>query len=91
MAKKSAAKSMPSTYFELVKRFPLAHIRDDEHLVMAQEMIDRLLQERLDEGAQEYLDPLTDLVETYENRHVIIPDAREAGDALQKRSDTPRG
>jgi HTH-type transcriptional regulator/antitoxin HigA len=78
MAKKSAAKAMPNTYFELVKQFPLTHIRDDELLVVAQEMIDRLLQERLDEGAQEYLDALTDLVETYENRHVIIPDASEA-------------
>jgi HTH-type transcriptional regulator/antitoxin HigA len=78
MAKKSAAKAMPNSYFELVKQFPLTHIRDDELLVVAQEMIDRLLQERLDEGAQEYLDALTDLVETYENRHVIIPDASEA-------------
>jgi HTH-type transcriptional regulator / antitoxin HigA len=78
MAKKSAAKAMLNSYFELVKQFPLTHIRDDELLVVAQEMIDRLLQERLDEGAQEYLDALTDLVETYENRHVIIPDASEA-------------
>ena len=78
MANKSDPKAMPNTYFELVKRFPLTHIRDDEHLIVAQEMIDQLLQERLDLGAQEYLDALTDLVETYENRHIIIPDASEA-------------
>ncbi len=78
MAKKSASKTMPNTYFELVKQFPLIHIRDDKHLVVAQEMIDRMLEERLDQGAQEYLDALTDLVESYEHRHVLIPDASEA-------------
>lgn len=78
MSKKSDAKAIPNTYFELVKRFPLTHIRDDEHLIAAQEMIDRLLQVSLDVGTQEYLDALTDLVENYETRHVIIPDASEA-------------
>src|SRR5438105_5891849 len=78
MAKKSATKTLPNTYFELVKQFPLTHIRDDEHLDRALEMIDRLLQEDLDGGAQEYLDALTDLVETYEDKHVLIPDASEA-------------
>ena len=32
----------------------------------------------LDEGQQAYLDVLTDLVETYEDEHVEIPDASEA-------------
>ncbi len=61
-----------------MKRFPLTHIRNDGHLNAAQEVIDRLLQEDLDEGAQEYLDALTDLVESYEEEHVPIPDASEA-------------
>jgi HTH-type transcriptional regulator/antitoxin HigA len=69
---------MPATYFKLVKQFPLTHIRDDAHLDDAQKVIDRVLQEHLDEGAQEYLDALTDLVETYENVHHSIPDASEA-------------
>jgi HTH-type transcriptional regulator/antitoxin HigA len=68
----------PDTYFELVKQFPLTHVRDDDHLEAAQEVIDRLLQEDLDEGAQEYLGALTDLVETYEGEHVPIPGASEA-------------
>src|SRR5437870_11068477 len=63
---------------DLVRRFPLTHIRDDGHLAAAQEMIDRLLEEERDEGAQEYLDALTDLVETYEDEHEPIPDASEA-------------
>jgi HTH-type transcriptional regulator/antitoxin HigA len=74
----TAARTLPGSYFKLVKRFPLTHIRDDHHLGAAQVVIDRLLQEDLDEGAQEYLDALTDLVETYEEEHVPIPDASEA-------------
>jgi HTH-type transcriptional regulator/antitoxin HigA len=69
---------LPDTYFRLVKQFPLTHIRDGDHLEQAQAMIDRLLQERLNRGAQQYLDVLTDLVEAYEREHVPIHDASEA-------------
>ena len=69
---------MPDTYFALVKQFPLTHLRDDDHLDAAQEVIDRLLTRDLDEGEQDYLDVLTDLVESYENIHVDIPAASEA-------------
>jgi hypothetical protein len=41
-------------------------------------MIDRLLQKDLDEGSQEYLNAFTDLVETYEDEHVLITDASQA-------------
>lgn len=78
MAVKTASQPLPDTYFDLVKEFPLTHIKDDNHLDMAQEMIDRLLKEDLDKGAQEYLDVLTDLVESYEEGHVAIPDVSEA-------------
>lgn len=70
-------------YFTLVKRFPIVRIRDDAHLVAATEMIDQLLQEHLNIGQQSYLDVLTDLVEIYETKHVLIPDADEA-DILQE-------
>src|SRR5437660_63002 len=78
MAGKTATPVLPDTYFDLVREFPLIRIRNDEHLTEAQERLDRLLQEELDEGAQEYLDLLTDLVESYEEEHVPIPDASEA-------------
>jgi HTH-type transcriptional regulator/antitoxin HigA len=78
MAHKAGYKTLPDTYFALVRQFPLTHIRDDDHLDAAQTMIDRLLRENRDEGAEAYLDALTDLVETYEDRHVRIPDASEA-------------
>jgi len=78
MVPKAAPRTLPDTYFALVKQFPLTHIRDDDQLEAAQGVIDRLLQEDRDEGAQEYLDALTDLVEIYEDEHHPIPDASEA-------------
>ena len=71
-------RTLPDSYFKLVRRFPLTHIRDDDHLCAAQAVIDQLLQQDLDEGGQEYLAALTDLVETYEDDHESIPDASEA-------------
>ncbi len=78
MATRTSGKKMPDTYFELVQEFPLTHIRTEPQLDAAQARIDRLLQEDLDEGGQEYLDALTDLVETFEAEHFPIPDASEA-------------
>jgi antitoxin component HigA of HigAB toxin-antitoxin module len=79
MAKETATRTLPATYFALVKEFPLIPIRDDDHVDAARELIDRLQAEDRDEGAQEYLDAPADLVETYEHEHVLIPDASEAG------------
>jgi HTH-type transcriptional regulator / antitoxin HigA len=61
-------------YLTLVHAFPLISIRDDAHLAEALEVIDGLL-ERPERSVaeEEYLCSLTDLVETYENAHVIIP------------------
>jgi HTH-type transcriptional regulator / antitoxin HigA len=78
MVVKSIARKLPDSYFERVKQFPLTHILDEKHLLAAQAMIDRMLKERLDRGEQAYLDVLTDLVESYEDQHELIPDASEA-------------
>jgi HTH-type transcriptional regulator/antitoxin HigA len=78
MTPKTAVRALPDSYFRLVKRFPLTHIRDDDHLHEAQAMIDRLLRQDRDEGEEEYLDALTDLVATYEGEHHPIPDASGA-------------
>ena len=78
MAVNSTQQRIPATYFKLVKEFPLTHIRDEKHMDSAQEMLDRLLVQNLDRGAQEYLDALTDLIEIYEDENVPIPDASEA-------------
>jgi HTH-type transcriptional regulator / antitoxin HigA len=78
MAVATANRTLPDTYYDLVERFPLIHILDDDHLASAHEEIDRLLREDLDEGASAYLEVLTDLVELYEDEHHPIPDASEA-------------
>lgn len=78
MAIPTAPRTLPDTYFGFVKIFPLTRIRDDAHLDEAVAMIDQVLRLNPDEGTQAYLDALTDLVESYEARHVPIPDASEA-------------
>src|SRR5690348_12880178 len=70
-------------YLNLVRAFPLVHIRDDAHLDAAVSTIDRLLDKGGLSTAEEiYLDTMTDLVETYEDTHVEIP-ARTGVDALR--------
>ena len=44
----------------------------------ALELLNELLRQERDEGAQEYLDVLTDLVAVYEDKHVPMPDVSEA-------------
>lgn len=78
MVVKNQPSAMPDSYFELVRRFPLTHIRSPRHLGQAIALVDDLLQKRLDRGAQEYLDALSDLIATYEDEHAPIPDASES-------------
>jgi HTH-type transcriptional regulator / antitoxin HigA len=78
MVVKNQPSAMPDSYFELVKRFPLMHIRSLRHLGQAIALVDELLQKRVDRGAQEYLDALSDLIATYEDEHAPIPDASES-------------
>ena len=52
-------------------------------------MVNDLLRQEPDEGAQDYLDVLTDLVAAYEDEHVPMPDVSEADvpartDAVQR-------
>jgi HTH-type transcriptional regulator / antitoxin HigA len=89
MAVKAAARRVPETYWKLVKRFPLIHIRDEAHLDEALAVIDGLLRQDRDEGAQAYLDVLTDLVAAYEDKHVPIADVSEA-DVLRELMRTNR-
>jgi HTH-type transcriptional regulator / antitoxin HigA len=78
MRVRTAVRNRPDTCLELVKRCPLAPIKNDNELVAAQKMINELLQQHLDTGAQVYFDVLTELVEAYEDEHVLIPDASQA-------------
>lgn len=78
MASKTAKNVVPDNYFKLVRQFPLTHITDHERLAEAQNMIDTLLEKKLDKGSEQYLDVLTDLVEAYEEEQEVFPDASEA-------------
>lgn len=66
------------SYQELVQKFPLIVIRDDDHLRAAIEFLDGLLRQDLDEGREAYLEVLKNLIEAYEEKHVSIPDASES-------------
>ncbi len=67
------------SYLELVLRFPLSSIQSEEHLGEAQAVMDRLLAHSdLDDGAQTYLDALSDLVSVYEDEHHAIEPASDA-------------
>lgn len=78
MGASSVSRSMPDSYFELIKKFPLVPIQDDDHLDEAVEVLEGLLAEDLDAGGQAYLEVLTGLVAEYEEENVEIPDASEA-------------
>jgi HTH-type transcriptional regulator / antitoxin HigA len=78
MVVKVTARRVPDSYLKLVKRFPLIHIRDGAHLDEAIELLSDLLRQERDQGTQEYLDVLTDLVAAYEHEHVPMPDVSEA-------------
>ncbi len=83
MGIKVIAPTLADTYFELVREFPLTHIKDKHHLMQSQAMLDRLLRRDLDEGGEAYLDALTDLVGVFEDENESIPDA-PAGDILRE-------
>jgi HTH-type transcriptional regulator / antitoxin HigA len=56
MIVKNQQSAMPDSSFELVKRFPLTHVRSRKHLGQAIALVDEWLRKRLDRGAQEYHD-----------------------------------
>jgi len=67
------------SYLELVTAFPLASIKSDKHLALAQKVMDRLLAKgKLDVGEEMYLDALSDLVSAYEDEHHPIGPASDA-------------
>ena len=77
MATKIAVSTARDTYPKLVRQFRLVPIKDDNHLKLAHQMMDRLLQEDLDPSGADYLSVLADLIEAYEDRHYPISDASD--------------
>lgn len=67
------------SYLELVQAFPLVSIGSDEHLEAASDTVDQLTaKDSLDHGEVMYLDALSDLIATYEDRHHDIEPASDA-------------
>lgn len=60
-------------YFALVKEFPLRPIRNERELSVALSVVDRLLAMDLSDEESDYLDVLSDLIEKYEHKTVMIP------------------
>jgi len=79
MAKrKTTAVAADTTYFDLIRRFPLKPIASDSELEAATAIIHELVDRGFDdltEGEEAYLDVLSDLVEKYEDEHYPIPEA----------------
>jgi HTH-type transcriptional regulator/antitoxin HigA len=69
---RTKGRSLPDTYFELVKRHPLTRIRNEAELDAAQAVVDELLRQELDEGGLAYLDALSHLVIVYEHEHHAV-------------------
>jgi|ERR1043165_2739249 HTH-type transcriptional regulator/antitoxin HigA len=72
-------RQVPKSYLNLIAELPLASIKSQRQLDVAQAMIDRMLrQESLDQGEELYLDALSDLVAAYEDSHYPITPASDA-------------
>jgi HTH-type transcriptional regulator/antitoxin HigA len=66
-------------YLDLVRRFPLRPLRSDEELAQTVGVIDSLVdRENLDDGEQDYLDILTDIVGKYEAEEHPTPPVFDA-------------
>ena len=93
-ATNKSARRERDSYLALVQRWPLRPIRSDQELEQATAALNRLLdQERLDQGEQDYLDVLGDLIERYEQeQHPIAPcsDGAMLGYLLELRNARPK-
>ncbi len=72
------SKAGRDTYLKLVTTFPLRSIRNLRELRKAHGVLDKLIgHEPLDDGEEEYLNALSDLVEHYEEHNVKLPSASD--------------
>lgn len=74
MMKTTKSGTMPDTYFDLVRQFPLVSIRSFDHVREASTFLNLLLSRSLDEGGEAYVDALSDLIELFETEHIPIVD-----------------
>ena len=80
----------PSTYFDLLQRFPPRPIRTEEEFEATQAIVDELLNRpQLTDDERDYLDLLGTLIFEYEEKHITIPDIH--GNELIKALMVERG
>ena len=70
-------------YMQLVHRFPLKTIKDDDGHARACDMVSELMGRELDAGAADYLDALLVLVSKYEDEHHAIDERLSPQEALR--------
>jgi HTH-type transcriptional regulator/antitoxin HigA len=80
--KRVRTRPVSASYLKLVRAFPLRNIRSDEELTAALSVADDLMRRELDEGGEDYLDALADIIEKYERTAHPIADA-PAADVLR--------
>jgi HTH-type transcriptional regulator / antitoxin HigA len=81
---------IPDAYMQLVQRFPLKTLKNDQDHERASAMVSELIGRKLDNGSGDYLDALLVLVNKYEDEHHPIDEdmtPREALKALMKFND----
>jgi HTH-type transcriptional regulator/antitoxin HigA len=64
----AAKKTLPDSYFGLVRNFPLRRLRNSAEHARAKSIFLKLSSRRIDQGARDYLYVLVDLIAEYEKR-----------------------
>jgi HTH-type transcriptional regulator/antitoxin HigA len=73
------AAAVSDRYLDLIRAFPLRTLRSEKDLEEAIAVIDSLLdRDSLDDGEEDYLDVLSDLVRKYEDEHHPLPPVSDA-------------
>ncbi len=62
-------RSEPDNYVDMIRRFPLKPIKNDDEHAQAVEIIGELMGRKLDSGTSDYLDTLILLVNKYEDEN----------------------
>src|SRR4051794_3242304 len=81
--KTSKARRDKDSYMELVGRFPLKTIKNDDEHEQATRVISELMGRDLDSGAGDYLDTLIVLVSKYEDENHAIDEEMTPQEALR--------
>jgi HTH-type transcriptional regulator/antitoxin HigA len=80
---KSPRRPSRDTYIELVRRFPLRPIKNDNEHAQASAILSELMGRDLDAGSGDYLDALIVFVNKYEDEHHAIDEHMTPQEALR--------